>query len=131
MRNIEKMMEIFQINDRNPPRENQPAPQIRNPNFRRNLPKIRQREPRNQRDQRGPDQQIRPPLQENYDDKGEYIIKELDDIHIKLMGVNDSDSVFLTHEEHEIFILSQTEVNEEAKESEQHAFENSIMEVHR
>jgi hypothetical protein len=58
------------------PRENQPAPQIRNPNFRRNPPQIRQREPRDQREQRGPDQQIRPPLQENYVDEGEEIIED-------------------------------------------------------
>jgi hypothetical protein len=29
-------MEILDITDRNPPRENQPGPQIRNPNFRIN-----------------------------------------------------------------------------------------------
>jgi hypothetical protein len=45
------------------------------------------------------------------------------------MGINDNDSIFLTQEEHDIFLLSQTEVDEE--ESEQQAFENAIMEVHR
>jgi hypothetical protein len=49
------------------------------------------------------DQQIRPPLQENYVDEGEEIIEELDDIHINLMGVNDNDSIFLTQEEHDFF----------------------------
>jgi hypothetical protein len=34
------------------------------------------------------------------------------------MGVNDNDSIFLTQEEKEIFILSQTEVNEEEEEME-------------
>ena len=52
VRTMERMMEILEINDRNPPRENQPGPQIRNPNFRRNPPQIRQREPREQREQR-------------------------------------------------------------------------------
>jgi hypothetical protein len=49
------------------------------------------------------------------------------------MGDHDHDheSIFLTQEEHEMFLLSQTEVNEEAEETEQQAFENSIMEVHR
>jgi hypothetical protein len=47
------------------------------------------------------------------------------------MGVNDNDSIFLTQEEQELFLLSQIEVNEEEEESEQHALENSIMEVHR
>jgi hypothetical protein len=47
------------------------------------------------------------------------------------MGVHDDESIFLTQEEHELFLLSQTEVNEEAEETEQQAFENAIMEVHR
>jgi hypothetical protein len=55
----------------------------------------------------------------------------LDDTHINLMGVHDDESIFLTQEEHELFLLSQTEVNEEAEETEQQAFENAIMEVHR
>jgi hypothetical protein len=132
-RAMEKMMERLTITDRNPPRENQAAPQIRNPNFRRNPPQIRQRDPRDQREQRGPDQQIRPPLQENYVDDGEEVIEEFDDTHINLMGDHDHDheSIFLTQEEHEIFLLSQTEVNEEAEKTEQQAFENAIMEVHR
>jgi hypothetical protein len=104
-------MERLEIGDRNPPRENQSAPQIRNPNFRRNPPQIRRREPKNQREQRGHDQQIRPPLQENYVDDGEEIIEELDDIHINLMGVNVNDSIFLTQEERELFLLSQIEVD--------------------
>jgi hypothetical protein len=61
-RAMERMMERLTIAERNPPRENQAAPQIQNPNFRRNPPQIRQRDPRDQREQRGPDQQIRPPL---------------------------------------------------------------------
>jgi hypothetical protein len=49
------------------------------------------------------------------------------------MGDHDHDheSIFLTQEEHEMFLLSQTEVNEEAEKTEQQAFENAIMEVHR
>jgi hypothetical protein len=129
VRTMERMMERLDITDRNPPRENQPGPQIRNPNFRRNPPQIRQREPREQREQRGPDQQIRPPFQENYVDEGEETIEGLDDVHINLMGINDNDSIFLTQEEQDLFLLSQTEVDEE--ESEQQAFENAIMEVHR
>jgi hypothetical protein len=45
------------------------------------------------------------------------------------MGINDNDSIFLTQDEHDIFLLSETEVDEE--ELEQQAFENTIMEVHR
>ena len=111
------MMDRLQINDRNLPRENQPTPHIRNPNFIRNPPQIRHWEPINQREKRGFDQQIRPPLEERYTDEGEEIIEELDDVHINLMGVHDNDSIFLTQEEQEIFLLSQTKVNEEEEET--------------
>jgi hypothetical protein len=124
------MMERITVSDRNPPRDNTPAPQIRNPNFRRNPPQIRQRDPRDQRDQRGPDQQIRPPLQENYADEGGEVIEELEDTHINLMGIHDNEAIFLTQEEQELFLLNQTKVSEEAEDAEQQAFENAILEVH-
>jgi hypothetical protein len=47
------------------------------------------------------------------------------------MGLHDNEAIFLTQEEKEVFLISQTEVSEEAKETKQQAFENSIMEVHR
>jgi CRISPR/Cas system CSM-associated protein Csm2 small subunit len=49
------------------------------------------------------------------------------------MGDHDHDreSIFLTQEEHKMFLLSQTEVNEEAEKTEQESFENAIMEFHR
>jgi hypothetical protein len=40
-REMERMMEILTVSKRNPPRENSPAPQIQNPNIRRNPPQIR------------------------------------------------------------------------------------------
>ena len=130
-REMERMMERLTIAERNPPRENPLAPQIQNPNFKRNPPQIRKRDPRDQREQRGPDQQITPPLQENYANEGEEVIEELEDTHINLMGIHDNEAIFLTQEEQELFLLSQIEMSEEAKEIEQQAFENSIMEVHR
>jgi hypothetical protein len=108
---MERMMERLEIIDRNPPRENQLGPQIKNSNLRRNPSQIRQREPREQREQRGLDQNIRPTFQENYADEGEEKIEGLDDVHINLMGINYNDSFFLTQEEHDIFVLSQTEVD--------------------
>jgi hypothetical protein len=102
------MMERLTVSERNPPRENQPAPQIHNPNFRRNPPQIRQRDLRDQREQRGPDQQIRPPLQENYVDEGGEVIEELEETHLNLMGIHDNEDIFLTKEEQELFLLSQT-----------------------
>ena len=47
---VEGMMERINLNERVSPRENQPTPQNRNQNTRRNPPQIKQRE------QRGPDQ---------------------------------------------------------------------------
>jgi hypothetical protein len=128
---LAREMERLTISDRNPPRENPPAPQVRNPNFRRNPPQIRQRDPRDQREKRGLDQQIRPPLQENYVDEGEEVIEELDDTHINLMGIHDNEAIFLTQEEQELSLLNQTKVSEEAEDAEQQAFENAILEVHR
>jgi hypothetical protein len=40
-RAVERMMERLTVIERNPPRENQPVPQIQNPNFKRNPPQIR------------------------------------------------------------------------------------------
>jgi hypothetical protein len=130
-RAVELMMERITVSDRNPPRDNTPAPQVRNPNFRRNPPQIRQRDPRDQREQRGPDQQIKPPFQENYVDEGGEVIEELEDTHINLMGIHDNEAIFLNQEEQELFLLNQTKVSEEAEDAEQQAFENDIFEVHR
>ena len=47
------------------------------------------------------------------------------------MGIHDDKAIFLTQEEQELFLLSQTELNEEVEDTEQQAFENTIMEVHR
>jgi hypothetical protein len=49
-RSMERMMERLTIAEINPPRDNQDAPQIWNPNFRRNSPQIRQRDPRDERE---------------------------------------------------------------------------------
>lgn len=47
------------------------------------------------------------------------------------MGINDDETVFLTQEEHELFQLSQTELDCEELDDHKHGFENAIMEVHR
>jgi hypothetical protein len=125
------MMERMNLSNRHPLRDNAPAPQIQNPNFRRNTPQIRRRYPRDPREQRGPDQPIRPPLQENYVDEGGEVIEELEDTHINLMGIHDNEAIFLTQEEQELFLLNQTKVSEESRDAGQQAFENAILEVHR
>ena len=64
-------MERINLNEINVPRENPPVSQNQNPNPRRNAPQIRPRE------QRGPDQQIRPPFQENYADEDVDVVEEI------------------------------------------------------
>ena len=98
-------MERTNVIQRAAPRENQHAPQNHNQNIRRNPPQIKHRE------QRGPDQQIIPPFQENYvDDDGE-IVEEVEDNEINLMGINDDETICVTQEEQELFQLSQTELD--------------------
>jgi hypothetical protein len=47
------------------------------------------------------------------------------------MGIHDNETIFLTQEEKELFLLNQTKVSEEAEDAGQQAFENAILEVHR
>jgi ribonuclease HI len=140
VKSLALLLERSNISDRNPPRDDTPAPQIRNPNFRRNPPQIRQRDPRDQRDQRdlrdkreqrGPDPPIKPPLQENYADDGEEVLGELEDTHINLMGIHDNEAIFLTQEEQELFLLNQTKVSGETEGAGQLAWGDDILEVHR
>jgi hypothetical protein len=139
VKSLALLLERSNISDRNPPRDDTPAPQIRNPNFRRNPPQIRQRDPRDQRDQRdlrdqreqrGPDPPIKPPLQENYADDGEEVLEELEDTHINLMGIHDNEAIFLTQEEQELFLLNQTKVSGETEGAGQPAWGDDILEVH-
>jgi hypothetical protein len=46
------------------------------------------------------------------------------------MGIHDNEAIFLTQEERELFLLSETKVSKEVEYTEQKAFENAIMEVH-
>ena len=73
MKAMENMMDRMIVDNR-PVNKEQTEPQIRNPNFRSpnppQPPQIRQRDVRNPRNPN--DQQIQPPLPENYvDDEGE------------------------------------------------------------
>ena len=125
VRTIEITIERINLNERATPRENQPTLQNRNQNPRRNPPQIKQRE------QWGPDQKIRPPFQENYADEDGEIVEEVEKNQINnLMGVNEDDIFFLTWEEQESFLLTQTALEVEEVDEYKKGFENSIMEVH-
>ena len=47
------------------------------------------------------------------------------------MGIHDNEAIFLTREEQELFLLSQTMVSEEVEDTKQQEFEDAILEVHR
>lgn len=47
------------------------------------------------------------------------------------MGINEDEIVFLTQEEQELFILSETKLDSEESNEYKQGFENSNMEVHR
>ena len=75
--------------------ENRQPPPIRNPNFRKNP---------NAGKNAIPDQQIRPPFQENYVEDSQTHEGE-DNTQIKLLETKDEDIVFLTQEEQELYML--------------------------
>ncbi len=87
-------MERISIADRNPPRENQGGSQIRNPNFKKIEPQIKQREQRGQNDQ----EQIRPPFQENYAYEEVDILEDPKENQINLFEETEVDHIFLTKE---------------------------------
>ena len=96
------MMEIMTFIDRDPSIEPQRGPQIKNPNFGRKQPQIKQREPRNPTDQ----QKIRPPFQENYAEEENETTDELEENQINLFGEVEIYNAFLTKEEQYLFLLA-------------------------
>ena len=86
---MEKMMDRLESMERKPQWDNQQqGPQIRNPNFRKNTNTGKSRES-------APDQQIRPPFQENYDESS-HQNEDDEDTQINLVGINDDNTIFLT-----------------------------------
>ena len=84
---MEKLMDRIYNIERKPQWDNQQAPPVRNPNFRKN---------QNQNTgKNGPDQNTRPPFQENYADTS-HLDDPKQDKHINLMGLDDEETVFLT-----------------------------------
>lgn len=121
------MMERMTLTDRAPPKESQGGPHIKNPNFRRNQPQIKQREPRNPTDQ----QQIRPPFQENYAKEENETADELEENQSNLFCEGEINNVFLTKEEQDLFLLAQQDVMSIESEDYKMGYQNAIMEVHK
>lgn len=59
------------------------------------------------------------------------MIEEVDENQKNLMGTNEDDSVFLTQEEQELFLLTQMELESKESDDYKYGFENSILEFHR
>lgn len=125
VRKMEKLMERINLNERTPPRENQPNPQNRNrnQNFIRYPPQIRQREI---------DQQIRPPFQDNYMDEEERETEQPEENVVNLIGSDNEGDVFRIEEEQGLFSWNKNDrKNYEESEEYNLGFKNDIMEVHR
>ena len=91
-KSMEKIIDRLESMERKPHWDNQQqGPQIRNPNFRNNTNTSKSRESTL-------DQTIRPPFQENYDEIS-HKNEEYEDTQIKVMGINDDNTIFLTQEE--------------------------------
>ena len=85
---MEKLVDRIDNMERKPQWDNQQAPPVRNPNFRK-----KQNTGKN-----GPDQNIRPPFQENYVETSHSKDPKLDR-KINLMGLDNEYIVFLTQDE--------------------------------
>lgn len=96
-KSVERIMDILENMERKIQWENQQPPPIRNPSFRKN--------PNNGKNMI-PNQQIRPPFQENYAQGSENHEGD-DDTEINLLGIKNEDVIFLTQEEHELYMLQQ------------------------
>lgn len=85
---MERLTDRIENIERKSQWDNQQAPLVRNPNFRKN----------ENIGKNGPDKKIRPPFQENYVETSHLEDSE-QDTQIILMGINDEDTVFLTQDE--------------------------------
>ena len=116
------MMDRLENMERKPQWDNQQqGPQIRNPNFRKNTNIGKSRESTL-------DQKIRPPFQENYA-KSSHQNEEDEDTEIKLMGINDDNTIFLTQEEQELYMLQQLQLEFGESFDYKQGYEFSINEV--
>jgi len=107
--------------ERKTQRENQRPPLIRNPNFRKNP---------NTGKNAIPDQKIRPLFQENYVEGSQNHEGE-DDTHINLLGIKNEDDVFLSHEEEELYMLQQLQLEFGESFDFKQSCESTIYEVHK
>jgi len=102
--------------------DSQQASVGRNPNFRKN---------QNQNTgKNGPDQNIRPPFQENYAEASHSEGLE-EDTQINLMGLDDEGEVFLSQDDQEAHILKQFQTQSRESFDFRQGYDSTIFEVHK
>jgi len=99
--------------------QNNPA---RNPNYRKNQNPNAGRA--------GPEQDIRPPFQENYDEASTSN-EPIDDTHINLMGLNDEQEVFLSQEDQEDDNINQFQTKSGESFDFKQGYDTTVYEVHK
>lgn len=101
------------------------APQnnpVRNPNFRRNQnPNV---------GRVSPEQDIRPPFQENYAEASSSK-EQMDDTHINFMGLNDEQQVFLSQEDQEDDDINQFQTKSGESFDFKQGYDTAVFEVHK
>ena len=101
--------------------EGQPSA-ARNPNFKKNQnPNV---------GRAGPDQNIRPPFQENYAE-GSTSSEPIEDPHINLMGLDSEHQVFLTQEDQEAYNCNQFQTKSGESFDFREGYDATVYEVHK
>lgn len=121
-KSMERLMDRIDNIERKPQWDNQQAPPVRNLNFRKNQ---NQNTTKN-----GPDQNIRPPFQENYAETSHPEHPE-QHIQINLMGLDDEDVVFLTEDDQAFHMLQQLQIQCGESFDYKKGYHSSIFEVHK
>lgn len=102
--------------------EGQPCNNARNPNFTKNQnPNV---------GKAGPDQNIRPPFQENYA-KSSTSSEPIEDTQINLMGLNSDQQIFLTQDDQESHNINQFQTKSGESFDFREGYDAAFYEVHK
>ena len=104
------------------PWDGQPSNTGRNPNFRKNQ--------NSNTGKAGPDQNIRPPFQENYVESSTSS-EPTEDTQINLMGLNSEQQIFLTQEDQKAHTLNQFQIQSGESFDVREGYDTAIYEVHK
>jgi len=122
VKGMEKLMDRIEVIERKPHLDSQQEPRVRNPNFRKNQ---NQNIGKNE-----PDQNIRPHFQENFDETSHQENLELD-TQINLMGLDEEETIFLTHDDQELYMLQQLQTQTGESFDYKQGYDSAIFKVHK